>query len=199
MLGQTVQKIPSGGEIIDIANLSASAPSITLPQGGEVGRNLSVHLRAPGAKDGPAVTALIRDCPPLDANSAYCNLLQCSHFADTCVMAERDGKLIGWVSGYRPPSTPDQFFIWQVAVHEDARGAGLGGLMLDALLRRPSARGARVLATTITKANVASWALFTAFARKRNLMLTKAPMFLRDDHFAGAHDTEWQVTIGPLS
>src|SRR5690606_21532662 len=65
-----------------------------------------IVFRRPSELDGPQVTALIADCPPLDVNSAYCNLLQCSHFADTCVVAERAGQIVGWISGYRPPSAP---------------------------------------------------------------------------------------------
>src|SRR3546814_15402672 len=97
----------------------------------------------PKAEDGAAISKLIAACPPLDRNSAYCNLLQCSHFADTCIVAERDGYIAGWISGYRPPSEPDRFFIWQVAVSETARGAGLAGRMIDMLLARPAAAGDR--------------------------------------------------------
>lgn len=155
-------------------------------------------LRTPRPEDGPAITALIAACPPLDTNSAYCNLLQCSHFADSCVVAELGDRIIGWVSAYRPPSAPDQIFVWQVAVHPSARGTGLGSRLIEALLARPSARGATFLTTTVTQANDASWALFTGFARKRGLGLVKAPLFERQKHFAGAHDTEWQARIGPL-
>ncbi len=158
----------------------------------------SVNFRIPTALDGAAITALIGACPPLDANSAYCNLLQCTHFADTCIVAEQDSRIVGWISAYRPPSQPDQFFIWQVAVARSARGSGLGNRMLEALLSRPSAQGATTLITTITVDNAASWALFEGFARRRALDVTKAPHFQRDIHFSGAHATEWQVRIGPL-
>ena len=40
-----------------------------------------------------AIWELISACPPLDTNSAYANLLQCTHFADTCVIAEREGRI----------------------------------------------------------------------------------------------------------
>lgn len=155
-------------------------------------------LREPTAADGPAVTALIAACAPLDANSAYCNLLQCSDFAGTCVVAERAGAIVGWISGYRPPSHPDRIFVWQVAVSPSARGLGLGGRMLDALIARPAANGATALTTTVTEANAASWALFEAFARRHGARLTRSARFERDAHFAGAHDTEWQATISPL-
>lgn len=155
-------------------------------------------LRAPRAEDGPAVTALIQDCPPLDTNSRYCNLVQCAHFADTCVVAERDGQVVGWISAHRPPTSPEQIFVWQVAVHPAARGTGLGGRMLDDLLSRPAVHSATALTTTITETNAASWALFSAFARARGLEIRKSILFDRHKHFAGAHDTEWQATIGPL-
>jgi L-2,4-diaminobutyric acid acetyltransferase len=158
----------------------------------------SLVLRSPTAEDGPAITALIAACPPLDPNSAYCNLLQCSDFADTCVVAEMDGGIVGWISGYRPPSHPERIFVWQVAVDGSARGLGLGGRMLDALIARPAVRGATTLTTTITEGNPASWALFTAFARRHGATLSKSERFTREAHFAGAHDTEWQASISPL-
>lgn len=144
------------------------------------------------------MTALIAASPPLDVNSAYCNLLQCTDFAGTCVLAEREGRPVGWVSAYRPPATPECLFIWQVAVAAEARGEGLAGKMLDALLARPAAAGATALTTTITPDNAASWALFEAFARRHGARLERAPRFERDAHFAGAHETEWQARIAPL-
>lgn len=148
------------------------------------------------------MTALIAACPPLDTNSAYCNLLQCSHFADTCVLAELETEggfqLAGWISAYRPPAAPDELFVWQVAVHESARGMSLARRMLEALLARPAFQGVTRLTTTITEANDASWGLFGSFARHQGATLHKRPHFERDAHFAGAHDTEFLVTIEPL-
>jgi len=128
-------------------------------------------------------------------NSAYCNLIQCAHFADTCVVAERRGQVVGWLSGHRPPTAPDEIFVWQVAVDPALRGTGLGGRMIGALLARPAARGAGSLTTTITEANSASWRLFQGFADRGGLRLTKTPLFTREAHFAGAQDTEWLVRI----
>lgn len=152
----------------------------------------------PGAADAHDVTQLVASSPPLDTNSAYCNLLQCTDFRDTCVLAERDGTLIGWLSAYRPPISPERLFVWQVAVDASARGEGLALRMLDELLARPAASGASMLTTTITEDNDASWALFRAFARRHGATLTRVPRFEREAHFAGAHDTEWEARIAPL-
>jgi L-2,4-diaminobutyric acid acetyltransferase len=155
-------------------------------------------MRPPRAEDGSAVTELIRDCPPLDPNSAYCNLLQCTHFAGTCVVAERNGRIVGWISGHRPPSNPSRFFVWQVAVHQAARGEGLAARMLDELFARRAVQGVTHLISTVTQDNDASWALFSGFARRRGLPLVKTPHFERETHFAGTHETEWQAEIGPF-
>lgn len=156
------------------------------------------ELRKPVATDGPAITGLIAACPPLDANSAYCNLLQCTDFADFCIVAERGGRPMGWISGYRPPSAPEDFFVWQVAVAAAARGQGLASRMIEALLARPESAGVTHLTTTVTGDNRASWALFEGLARKWQVPLHKSTRFEREAHFAGAHATEWQARIGPL-
>lgn len=162
----------------------------------EVERSASqLILRMPRAEDGPRVTALITASPPLDTNSAYCNLLQCTDFRETCVLAERDGEVVGWISAYRPPTAQERLFVWQVAVDRQARGEGLAARMLDELIARPAAASARTLTTTITQDNDASWALFQAFARRHGATLTKRPRFEREAHFAGAHDTEWEACI----
>ena len=155
-------------------------------------------LRVPETEDGAAVWDLIRECEPLDRNSLYCNLLQCDHFAETCVLADREGEILGWISGYIPPSEPDTLFIWQVAVSERARGMGLAGRMLEELLEREVCQDVSRLKTTITRSNAASWALFRRFADRQDAVLKREAHFTRDDHFEGRHDTEYMVTIGPF-
>ncbi len=162
-------------------------------------RQQEMTIRAPKPTDGPAVTALIAASPPLDQNSAYCNLLQCSDFADTCVVAEQGDALLGWVSAYLAPADPTRLFLWQIAIAPEARGQRLGLRMLDALIRLPACEGADRLTTTITKDNAASWALFTRFAERIGATMSDAPHFERSRHFAGAHATEHLVTIAPLS
>lgn len=156
-------------------------------------------FRSPILEDGPAVARLIADCPPLDVNSRYCNLLQCEHFADTCVIAESAEGLVGWISAYRPPSTPSEVFVWQVAVHSRFRGQGLGGRMLDHLTARASVSGATRLVTTVTDSNRASIAMFTAFARRRGLSLIRSVKFDSERHFERHHPTEWALSIEPLT
>lgn len=153
----------------------------------------------PRAADGPSVTALVAASPPLDPNSAYCNLLQCSDFADTCVVAERAGQVVAWVSGYRRPAAPDELFIWQVAVARAARGQGLARRMLGSLLARPPLADVTWVVATITADNQPSWRLFEGLARRRGVDLARQPCFDQHIHFGGSHASEWEVRVGPLS
>lgn len=158
-----------------------------------------MQFRKPLAADGPAITALIAACPPLDRNSRYCNLLQCDHFADHCIVAEEAGRIVGWVSGYRPPSESEAFFVWQVAVATEGRGKQLASRMISALFARPAQDGVTHLITTITDDNQASWALFRGLARDWKAPLRRSAHFVRETHFAGAHATEFLARIGPIN
>jgi L-2,4-diaminobutyric acid acetyltransferase len=161
--------------------------------------SLQLTLRRPALADGPALHDLIGRCPPLDRNSRYCNLLQVTHFAETSVVAaDSSGRLLGAVTGYLRPDASDTLFVWQVAVDAASRGRRLAPRMLEALLERPVCRDVHWLETSITPGNDASWAAFRAFARARGAGVEHRPWFLRDPHFAGQHDDEALLRIGPL-
>ena len=170
-----------------------------------IGRNMLgdidpdlLKIREPHVRDGAAVHKLIETCPPLDTNSMYCNLLQSTHFSETSALADFDGKPYGFISGYIRPDSPSILFIWQVAVHEDARGLGLGKKMLSDILNREACNDIESLQTTITQNNKASWGLFRSFARDMDADCHDEVLFERRAHFKGAHDSEHLLTIGPL-
>ena len=157
-----------------------------------------LRIRIPRAEEAPAIFRLIEECPPLDPNSRYCNLLQCTHFAETCVVAERGGTLAGWISAYRVPAAPHELFVWQVAVAPWARGTGVAARMLDVLMARPACRDITRLSASITDGNAPSRALFASFARRCGVPMSERPWFERDRHFDGSHETEHLLSIGPL-
>ena len=160
---------------------------------------LGVILRKPTAKDGQSVHQLISRTPELDSNSCYCNLLQCSHFSDTSIIAEKQGVVLGFISGYLKPAQPQTLFIWQVAVSSKARGQGLGSRMLQQLVGRKESAGITHLETTITESNDASWALFNRLAEHFDAPLERSVMFDRVTHFNDEHDSELLARIGPIA
>jgi len=159
----------------------------------------TVTLRRPTDGDGFALHALVARCQPLDTNSVYCNLLQCSDFADTAMAAEdAQGQLVGFISGYRPPSRPDTLFVWQVAVDASMRGQGLALRMLMALTHRVATQGVRFMETTISPDNGASQALFRKAFAQLGVDYDTRTLFSRAVHFAGQHEDEVLYRAGPF-
>ncbi|KMK68864.1 diaminobutyrate acetyltransferase [Puniceibacterium sp. IMCC21224] len=165
-----------------------------MPKDSDTTRTRMPRLRKPDATDGAAIWELVKACKPLDENSIYCNLVQADHFRETCVVAEMNDEVVGWISGHMIPDR-NELFVWQVAVSPKARGLGLGKKMLIELIERDACDDATRLKTTITKDNDASWALFRGFARAIGGALNDKPYFEREAHFEGRHDTEHMVTI----
>ena len=158
-------------------------------------------LRRPQDLDGHDVYKLIASCPPLDQNSMYCNLLQCTHFSSTSVIAldEVNHDVLGFISGYIKPNDSDTLFIWQVAVSEKARGQGLAKKMILDILNRDTNSQLSYIETTITENNPGSWALFGSMAKELKTELARSELFIKELHFQGAHDTENLVRIGPFN
>ncbi|MGH1471628.1 MAG: diaminobutyrate acetyltransferase [Cellvibrionaceae bacterium] len=158
-----------------------------------------ILLRLPKLEDGIDVFRLISNCPPLDTNSSYCNLLQCSHFASTSVAAFEGDSLVGFISGYPLLDKPSTLFIWQVAVSENARGRGLASKMLAHILSRSCNSHFEYLETTITEDNQLSWELFKRFAQKNDAVFRSSEWMDKSKHFAGQHASELLVRIGPFT
>jgi len=167
-------------------------------EGSEETSRYRLRIEPPLGEDGAAVHDLIAACPPLDGNSLYANLLQCTHFAGTCALARQDGRVVGWVSGYIPPDEPGVYFLWQVAVHADARGQRLPKRLIADILSRDACRDVRYIKTTITPDNEASWGLFRSVAKWLGAELADEVFFDRVRHFDNRHATERLVTIGPF-
>ena len=155
-------------------------------------------FRRPISSDGASVHVLVSKCPPLDPNSMYCNLLQCTHFSNTSVGVFSGNQLVGFISGYLIPERPDTLFIWQVAVDSEFRSQGLATRMLFDILSRPECSDVSWIETTITTKNDNSWMLFNRLTEKLDTDMVISDMFDCHEHFKGANDTELLVRIGPF-
>jgi L-2,4-diaminobutyric acid acetyltransferase len=140
----------------------------------------------------------VEECKPLDLNSSYAYMLLCAHFPDTCAVAESEGDLVGFVSGYRKPGDRSVLFVWQVAVSPRARGQGVARRLLDEIVARPEQAAVRHVEATITPSNRASWALFYSFAKERGAACARQTLFEEGDFGDQDHEPELLLRIGPL-
>lgn len=161
---------------------------------------LCSRLRRPTPSDAARITRLIEACRPLDVNSTYAYLLLCHHFAETCVVAERDGEITGFLSAYLPPGRNDTVFVWQVAVAKSARGQGLAAALIDELLGRKACASVRFLEATISPSNRASQGLFQRLATRHGTDCRVSELFptaIFDD--VSGHEAEDLYRIGPFT
>ena len=151
-------------------------------------------LRHPVKEDGLAVFNLIQSCPPLDLNSSYYYFVMCADFGKSSLLSERNGELLGYVSGYVPPEDETTLFIWQAAVSEAARGKGLAGVLLANLIQNWNGL-ITTIKTTISPSNSASQALFIGFAEKNGYSISRSEFLSADDFGNGEHEPEVLYTI----
>lgn len=156
-----------------------------------------IQFRHPVLSDGLALYELVKACPPLDVNSSYLYFLQASHFAESCMVAELEGEIVGFVSGYQRPDAAEDLFVWQVAVSSKARGQGLAKRMIDQLLRAQlkNKRPLSAISCTIGPSNVASQGLFKSLAKQHGLTMKVTPFIAAEQFGDEQHEAEETYTL----
>jgi L-2,4-diaminobutyric acid acetyltransferase len=157
-----------------------------------------LRFREPAVEDGAAMWQVAKATGGLDMNSSYAYLMVGAYFADTSVVADDDGQIVGFISGFTVQARPDTLFVWQVGVHPDHHGRGIATRMLKALLDRPSASGKRYIETTVTPSNEASLALFNGIARRLETECKQSGEIGRDLFPGDDHEEELVFRIGPF-
>lgn len=157
---------------------------------------MPLSFRPPRVQDAAAIWRAAPQRGP-DRDSCYAYVLLCSHFADTGVVAEEDGRVVGFALGYRPPIRPAEAFVWQLGVAEHHELAELGPRLLEEFLSRKASLDARFLCMTCNPGDTNLRELFQQFARRRSTKCTIGACFPAS-LFATAHTDEQLLSVGPL-
>ena len=81
-----------------------------------------------------------------------------------CVVAERDGRLVGYCDGFLAGEGGD---VASVASAPDARGQGIGRAVLSAFLREAAKRRASVIHLEVSEVNAPALALYAGLGFER--------------------------------
>lgn len=159
----------------------------------------SFTIRKVEQNDAARIWELVKQSPPLDLNSPYAYLLLCHHFKDTCRVLESNGRIFGFVSGYRPPAAGDSLFVWQIAVAPEMRGKGAALAMLQELLKDDVCEDIQFVEATVSSSNTASRKLFRALARELKTVCREKTLFDAGCFPASEkHESEDVFRIGPI-
>lgn len=156
-------------------------------------------FRAALVEDAAAIWRLVRDSAELDLNSPYAYLLLCRHHSRTCLVAQAAGQVVGFVTAYVPPATPDVLFVWQIGVAASHRRRGLARRLVHRLLER--CPEIRMMELTVAPSNSRSLGLFRSVADDLGVDFAVVEGFSADDFpaEASAHEQEDIIRIGPLA
>lgn len=154
-----------------------------------------IQIRHVLPEDGQKIWSLVKNSRVLDLNSAYCYLLLCHHFRNTCLVAETDGELAGFVTAYTLPGDETTLFIWQIGVEHKARGQGIARKLLRELLASAHCKKIHQIQATISPSNTASLALFRSLAQELGTTLKEQAYFEPSLFPGNQHESENLVTI----
>lgn len=161
-------------------------------------REVGYRFRNPVPDDGTSVWELVRESGVLDINSAYSYILLGEYFSDTCLVAERRGEIVGFVSGFIPQQHPDVLFVWQIAVAGSERGRGLARTLLRRVLDAPACSDVHYLESTVTPSNKPSTRLFRGLARELGTDCRIDEGFDGELFPEDGHEGERKFRIGPF-
>lgn len=156
-----------------------------------------ITLEKPSVEDGADMWTLVKNST-LDLNSSYKYIMMCEFFADTCVVAKENGKLVGFVTAFIPPKKQDTVFVWQIGVDSSQRGKGIASKLLNELLKRESCKDVHYLEATVTPTNNASQSLFRRLARKHKTLCQVSDCFSEDLFPGVGHEAELTFRVGPV-
>lgn len=157
---------------------------------------ITIDYRQPTVDDGARLWEIASDSRVLDVNSSYSYVLWCHDFAASSIVAEVDGRVVGFVTGYRRQQDPSTVMVWQVAVDSEFRGHGIAATLLHRLFDRMQRKGVVAMHTTISPDNVASQRLFESVAHGRGLRFARRDLFSAND-FPDSHLPEELYILEP--
>lgn len=158
----------------------------------------SILYRKPTVNDGAQMFEIVKKSGVLDVNSSYSYLMWGKYFNETSIVAEVDGKIIGFISGLIQPNTPNTIFVWQIAIDEKYRGNGLALTSLKKLINQVKHKNVTFLEATITPSNIPSNRLFRRLATELKTNHIIVPCFEKEHFPDAANEEELTYRIGPF-
>lgn len=124
-------------------------------------------------EDVDEIRKFVKRSKPLDLHTVftYWNLFK--YFGDTCFVLEKEGRIIGFVSGIVSSSQPGKFYLWQIGIDRDYRGKRYAEILLKRVVETAKSKKCHGIQVTIAPENRSSYRLFSRFALEQGLPMGK--------------------------
>ncbi|MBN2371018.1 MAG: GNAT family N-acetyltransferase [Vicinamibacteria bacterium] len=123
------------------------------------------------------------------------------HFGDSCLVAESNGDVAGFLLGFRSQRKEDLFFVWQIGVSLSARRQGVAAAILRDLEQRLQSSGIKRIECTIDPENAPSIRLFESLGyvnvanRESETIEVKGHVAAKDFYKPGRHFTIYEKQL----
>ena len=131
-----------------------------------------MKIRSLKKNDAEKVKKLLAKCgkPYVPPYNLYVYWMLERYLSKTCKVAEKDNKVVGFVSGM-PDIERQVVFIWQLCVDKELRKQGIATGLLDALFQEARDMDYNYIELSITDSNNISQSFFQKYAEKKGLKL----------------------------
>lgn len=119
------------------------------------------------------IRKFVRRSKPLDLHTVFTYWTLFKYFGDTCFVLEKDGRIIGFVSGLLSSSQHGMLYLWQIGIDPDYRGNRYAEILLKRVVEAARAKDCKGLQVTIAPENRSSYRLFSRFALEQGLPMDK--------------------------
>jgi diaminobutyrate acetyltransferase len=150
-----------------------------------------------------ALQGFVAGCPPLEAYPQHVYRILLRHFGSCSFVAEREGRILGFVQGLASHRHPGTYFLWQIGVAPDQQGTGLGKRLLRHVETELRRLGLDRIDVTVDPLNDASRRLFQAegyrnvSAGEGETVVVNGQLAAADFYCPGRHFLVFAKTLEP--
>jgi len=163
----------------------------------------SVQFRTAEEDEFLALQGFVSGCPPLEAYPQHVYRILLRHFGTCTFVAEREGRILGFVMGLASHRRPGTYFLWQIGVAPDQQGTGLGKRLLRHIEAELVELGLERIDVTIDPLNDPSRRLFeaagynNASGAEGATVVVNGQLAAADFYRSGRHFMVYEKTLAP--
>jgi L-2,4-diaminobutyric acid acetyltransferase len=102
----------------------------------------------------------VSHCKPLENYAEHFYKIMFRYFGNSCLVAEFNDEIVGFVMGFRSRVNNKTFFLWQIGVFSYYRGKEIGRILLEEFEKVAKKLGCKRIELTVDPNNLASQKLF---------------------------------------
>ena len=160
--------------------------------------SLLVRIREPRLSEGEDIWEMVREAEDLPRRGHRLLPALVQSFASHSLVATHEGRVLGFVGGYRPRPNASSVVIWQISVAPMARRQGLATALLQALVRRQACAGVEYVEAAIPASSIAGRRLFERFARDVDAAVEVVPSGVLPRLSSEPPEPDEIVRVGPI-